>query len=149
MGLLFCHVGIREAPGVPRASGATQDHWGDTGDTPAERRTRECAYSVSILAAKRETFEKLDHGQGKKHRIGASFRGRNPTRFRRTLAEADVTWETQPCARTPTQHLHHRHPTVARRPPCCTGHASKGDCTLYPNEFPVYFLCAFISRSRP
>ena len=92
---------------------------------------------------------KLDHGEGKKHRIGANFRGTDPTRFRRTRAEADVPWKTHPCARTPIQPLHHRHPAFARRPPCCAGRASKGDCTLSPNKFPVYFLYKYYSRSRP
>ena len=126
-------VGFCEAPGVRQSPEAPQDSGGH--NIARSRRAWD-----ATTDEKRRDLRKLDHEKEKKHEIGASFQGRKPTRFRRTLAEADVTWKTQPYARTPTQHLHHRHPTVARRPPCFTGHASKGYCTLYPNEFPVYFL---------
>ena len=53
-----------------------------------------------------------------------------PFRLRCARARPDDTWKKNPCARTPTQPLQHRHTTVAGRATCSTGRASKGDCTL-------------------
>ena len=76
----------------------------------------------------------------KKPGDGAGSWALPPTRLRCACAAADEASGKKPCGRSPTQPLQHRHPNIAGRRACSTGHVSKGDCPLFNKRILSYFL---------
>ena len=73
-----------------------------------------------------------------------------PTRFRCACATPGQTLKKVSRDRTPIPPPQHRHPTMAGRATCSTGHVGKEDHTfLYTPEFLSYFLGQSEYRSTP
>ena len=87
-----------------------------------------------------ELARKLTTPRGKKPEKAADSWGPTQTRFSCPCATADQTLGIVSCGRTPTPPPQHRHPTVAGRATCSSGHVSKEDYTFDTplNSYPTF-----------
>ena len=126
-GIAECHCGQIGRPRGPQGlrggTGPQGRHGRHTGPAPH--------VGVCLLSKHTPTpAQKWTRNNGKKPPKAAGFWRLAPTRFSRVCGKAGETLKKNPCGRTPTWPLQHRHPTVAARPSCSTGHVSKGTCTF-------------------
>ena len=108
---------------------------GDLKKCRCERSDRSTGFRATTQKAR--STKNWTKSKEKRPKAAAPSGRPTPVRFCCAGAKPDDSWKTNPCGRGPTQPLQHRHPNIAGRATCSTGHARKGDRPLYNPEFSV------------